>query len=246
MANIHKHGIFKKIFMSYISSPYLPHSFFLQSALICSGFLLHRDEKVENHAFLSGPHHLSPQSSVLHTGLLPLEKWLQILANSIAPKASPVFASWPRKTQTPLHLGFASEHHHSFSPFFKDAERRRVLTRLTKKEKGSKSYFPTSMFVDFTSSDPRKNEKRNQSKGLALCKVKWSHLKWAPHHLPTSVPPALVLMLTLLLPPPHPPVLVEPICPDDRALLFHIPPMRPALPSAPASQRAWWRPDSNG
>lgn len=42
--------------------------------------------------------------------------------------------------------------------FFKDVERRGVLVRLTKQERGPKSYFPAGVFGDLTSSDPRKRK----------------------------------------------------------------------------------------
>lgn len=62
---------------------------------------------------------------------------------------------------SPLPLGFTPGRHSSFSPpalFYKDVERRGVLVRLTKQEKGPKSYFPAGMFGDLTSSDPRKRK----------------------------------------------------------------------------------------
>lgn len=90
-------------------------------------------------------------------------------------------------------------------PSFKDVERR-VLLRLTKKEKGSKSYLPISMSVDLTSSDPRKRKKWSQSKGPPPSEAKRSSLNWAPTAFPyRCLPPHCDAHLTPPTTPGVPP-----------------------------------------
>lgn len=118
---IHTSMGFKKIVMSYFSSPCLPNSFLVLSALVCSGFLLPKEERVEaTPPFpvpISRPSPLGPSTA----GLLPLKKDFKIPGNSTAPRSSAVFASW---LWTLLPLGFASGHRCSLSPVFKGCRKK--------------------------------------------------------------------------------------------------------------------------
>lgn len=104
---------------------------------------------------------LSPHPLVLHSWLAPLEKRLQVPDDSIGFKVQSgvcVLAKFD-PSPTPLRFCFRASLF-SLCLFLRMQKEKRSLG-LTKKEKGPMSYFPTSVFIDLTSSI-QNNKKRSQ------------------------------------------------------------------------------------
>lgn len=141
-------------------------------------FLLPKEERV-----LPQPR-LTPHPWFFTAGVVPREKTSHPCGLH-RPKVPPLICVLTQADPKPHSLKVLLQDVTLLSlPSFKDVERR-VLLRLTKKEKGSKSYLPISMFVDLTSSDPRKKRKKwSQSKGPPPSEAKRSSLNWAPTAFP--------------------------------------------------------------
>lgn len=100
---------FKKCFMSFVSSPCLPHSSFRRSGLTRSGFLLPNKESVER-SFRG------PSSVPSPLGWSQPACWrLHDPTICAAPASRPGSVSRPTRTPTLLPLGFAPGCHYCFS-----------------------------------------------------------------------------------------------------------------------------------
>lgn len=149
---------------------------------------------------------LSPRLQALHCWLAPpFQERLHGPTVCTAPESRPGPVSQPMTTH-PHSLQVLLQDVTLLSLprlFFKDVERRGVLVRLTKQEKGPKSYFPAGMFGDLTSSHPRKR-KVKPKQGASFIQGQSVQVQWSVSRSPRVRPsgPGVGALSPPTTPPP--------------------------------------------